>query len=101
VEEVYADTVLSIDFPSIIIMLDDDDDDDDDDDVIVVVAVVVAALSILNAIGIGVLVIVVSVIAVGMVTVLDDPVLLYCSLYPASIMSFQQDGISYFTLGSA
>ena len=87
--EVYTDGVLSIDFPSIAILLDDD-----------VVVVVVAALSIFNVIGI-VEVVVVSVLAVGMVTVLDDPVLLYCSLYPASIMSFQQDGISYFTLGSA
>jgi len=88
--EVYTDGVLSIDFPSITILLDDDD----------VAVVVVAALSILNVIGI-VEVVVVSVKAAGMVTVLDDPVLLYCSLYPASIMSFQQDGISYFTLGSA
>jgi hypothetical protein len=88
--EVYTDGVLSIDFPSIAILLDDD-------------VVVVAALSILNVIGVvvPVVVVVVSVLAVGMVTVLDDPVLLYCSLYPASIMSFQQDGISYFTLGSA
>jgi len=83
--------VLSIDFPSITILLDDDD----------VAVVVVAALSILNVIGIVEVVVVVSVKAAGMVTVLDDPVLLYCSLYPASIMSFQQDGISYFTLGSA
>jgi len=92
--EVYTDRVLSIDFPSITILLDDDD----------VAVVVVAALSILNVIGIVevvVVVVVVSVKAAGMVTVLDDPVLLYCSLYPASIMSFQQDGISYFTLGSA
>jgi len=91
--EVYTDGVLSIDFPSITILLDDDD----------VAVVVVAALSILNVIGIVevVVAVVVSVKAAGMVTVLDDPVLLYCSLYPASIMSFQQDGISYFTLGSA